>query len=91
MQSKPVSVSCAPYTSYFGLFRDFVDQESEGNWEKFNENSVKNYFEYGFSTFSGKLQELEDLTQPFAIEESSKLVFMLESLIHARTIIDGVN
>jgi hypothetical protein len=81
-------VSCSPFTSYFGLFRDASPLEaSKDGWETFTADSLESYFTNGISAFSRRLEHLKDLKAPYTQEHATEMLFMLESLVYARQLL----
>jgi len=79
----------SPYTSRFGILRD-ASEITETSWESFGVDSLSAYFASGMQMLHNNLGHLEDLLQTYSEADGKNLLFMVESLIQARHLIDDV-
>jgi hypothetical protein len=71
-------INCGLVSSPYYLLKDVASPEF------FDRYALRQYFEKNKDTFNQVLQKLYDSNTPFEEEDEKHLVFMLESLIHAR-------
>ena len=76
--------SCAPYLQYFRLIRDVTREQS---WETFGIPALEAYFLGGLDKFQVAFSDFSNLTKTTDIQQTKQLLFMLESLIHAKSLI----
>ncbi len=76
--------SCASYLQYFGLVRDAVREQS---WETFGAPALDAYFLGGIDKFQVFFDDFANLAKTTDIQQGKQLLFMLESLIHAKSLI----
>jgi two-component SAPR family response regulator len=80
----------APYQPIHSGARILRDAPYINEWEKFDANSVQEYFYTSMRVFRKHLSALEDLSIPLTSDEESKLQFMMESITHARRLISDL-
>lgn len=56
------------------------------DWESFDADKISGYFEAGYAVFTKRLQIFKSLKRPLTEAEANELIFMLESLVHAKNI-----
>ncbi|GEM_PF-4756825 len=69
------------------LLRD--DVSAGDSWERFDEESLKEYFGKGYGIFLARLEEFRSLTRPLSREEEKELKFMLEALVTAKNTLES--
>lgn len=70
------------------MIRDAARSES---WEKFDADSLPEYFTDGIKALRAHVDKLTDFSKPRRVEEDKSLWFMVESLIQARHLIDDMH
>lgn len=69
------------------LLRD-APETLEASWEAFDASSLSMYFSRGVHLLHKNIAQLQDLLQTYSENDEKELLFMVESLIQARRLID---
>lgn len=86
IQSASRVAVCSPYAKPAGLFRD-----TEPAWEEFDEHSLAGYFANGLRLAKANISKLENLSGVYSAHDAQELGFMMESLLHARQLLDEIS
>ncbi len=80
---------CAPY-QYSPSFRSLIlrDAPTLMPWESFDAAALRSYILSGTKTFADKVLQAGDLSSPYSSEQGTQLIFMAESLVHARILLE---
>ena len=86
--SDPSRIS-SPRSPRLMLLHD-APNETEVSWESFDANSVTAYFSRGINLLHKNIAQLQDRLQSYSEQDEKDLLFMAESLIQARRLIEEV-
>jgi hypothetical protein len=86
---QPTYRTYSSYKNSFSLLRDVPDSFDSG-WESFTADSLPMYFSHGIDLLHKNIGQLEDIIQPYTEADEKSLLFMVESLIQARRLIEDV-
>lgn len=56
-------------------------------WDQFGKGQLTSYIKYAHSVLLGRISRMTDLEKHFSQDDEKQLMFMVESLIHAKKIL----